>query len=206
MKTPLSEYPECGIATADWPHYFYTVKKIFVLGILFCSLRLTGQEALSYAQLLAAGTEIPAPDSLLLSDFATDSKPLDSNTVKKWYGPALAAAQPVKMKNREFFLAGKITTNPQFDLHILIEDKKKTDSSGFRVVHLVSTHKDGTYISSLKAAVTGTKKKSNYNITSWLCRGSLIIQDSRITTATASLSGVTQYKITPGGRFMMFSN
>lgn len=203
---PLSEYPECGIVPADPSCYFYSVKKLILPGILFFSLRLSAQEALTYAQLLAAGNELPVSDSLLLTDFGDDLTPLDSNTVIRWYAPALATSQPVKMKNREFFLAGKITTNPQFDLHILIEDKKRTDSSGFRVVHLVSTHKDGAYISSLKASVTGTKKKSTYHISSWLCRGSLIVQDSRITTATASLTDVTQYRITPGGRFLMFPN
>lgn len=133
-------------------------------------------------------------------------KQIDSFTVKKWFAPVLAASQTVKLKNREFHLAGKITSNEHFDLHILIEDKKKADSTTMQVVHLVTTKKDGSYIASFRAAVTGTKKKSSYYTSSWLYKGFNIVQDSKITTSTASMADVTQYKINNTGRFIMSSN
>ncbi len=132
--------------------------------------------------------------------------PVDTITVKKWFSQVLSGSQNSKLKNRDFFLAGKITSNENFDLYILVEDKKKADTSVMQVVHLVTTKKDGHYIASFKAAITGSKKKSSYNTFSWLYKGFNIVQDSKITTSTASLTDVTQYKINNTGRFIMSSN
>ncbi|MBL7746384.1 MAG: hypothetical protein JNM19_03055 [Chitinophagaceae bacterium] len=182
------------------------MKKIITLFLFVYSFRLQAQEALSYSQILENNTEISFQDSLLITNLGSDRKTIDTFTVKKWFLPALSGSQDVKLKNRNFFLAGKITTNDHFDLHVLVEDKKKEDSTVLQIVHLVTTRKDGSYISAFKAAVTGTKKKSNYYTSSWLYKGFSIVQDSKIVTSTASLADVTQYKINKSGRFIMYSN
>lgn len=127
--------------------------------------------------------------------------------VVQLFSPVLAnGSQAIKMKNREFYAGGKLTSSPHFNLHVLVEDKKKDDSLTLRVIYLVTTRKDGVYISSFKAAVTGTKKKSAYNTNSWLFKDLAIIQDTRITTATGAMTDTVKYKITSSGRFMMQLN
>lgn len=129
---------------------------------------------------------------------------IDSVTLLFYFTPVLTTgSQAVKLKNRDFFIGGKITSHDNFNLHVLVEEKKKDDSTVLRVIYLVTTKKDGTYISSFKAGVAGTKKKSSYNTNSWLYKDLNILQDSRITTSTASMTDVAKYRITNTGRFMM---
>jgi hypothetical protein len=183
------------------------VKKLIPFCCLFLCLHLAAQDALTYPQLLANNEEIHVSDSLFITSLSQKMNKLDSTAVKKWFYQVLSISQTGKLKNRDFFLAGKMTGNPQFDLHVLVEDKKnKKDSFSVQVIHLVTTHKDGAYISSFKAAVTGAKKKSSYNISSWIYKDLNIVQNSRITTSTASMADIAQYKITSSGRFMMYSN
>jgi hypothetical protein len=180
---------------------------MLLLGLLFVSVHLAAQDALTYTQLLDRNEEIELTDSLFVTTLNKKMVEVDSITVRKWFSPVLTYSQNGKLKNRDFFLAGKITSYQNFDLFVLVEEKKnKNDSSAMQVVHLITTHKDGVYISSFKAAVTGTKKKSNYNTSSWLFKDLNIVQNSKIITSTASMADITQYKITNTGRFIMYSN
>jgi hypothetical protein len=182
------------------------VKKIISLCFLVFCLRLAAQEPLTYTQLLEKTPEISLSDSLFVTTLNREMKSVDTLTAKKWFSPILFASQTVKLKNRDFFMAGKITSNENFDLHVFVENKKRADSSSIQIVHLVTTRKDGVYISSFKAAVTGTKKKSSYNTSCWLYKGMNLVQDSKITTSTSSMADVTQYKINNTGRFIMYSH
>lgn len=171
---------------------------------MFLCLQLSAQDVLSYSQLLNTSPEITLRDSLPVSSLTRDMKEIDSNTLLQFFKPVLTnGSQTVKLKNRDFFTSGKITTHDHFNLIVLVEDKKKEDSTVLRVIYLVTTKKDGTYISSFKAGVSGTKKKSAYNTSSWISKDLNIQQDSRITTTTASMADVARYKITNTGRFMM---
>lgn len=202
----FSKYHKQGIALVSLQFYLYRVKQLLILFLLFSSFRTTAQQAATYTELLKIASEINLNDSLLLSSFDKSINPVDTTTVKKWFSQVLSGSQNSKLKNRDFFLAGKITSNENFDLYILVEDKKKADTSVMQVVHLVTTKKDGHYIASFKAAITGTKKRSSYNTSSWLYKGFNIVQDSKIITSTASLADVTQYRINNTGRFIMSSN
>jgi hypothetical protein len=174
---------------------------------MFFSWQLAAQEAMTYPQLLSHSAEIQVSDSLFVTSLSTKMNEVDTNTVKKWFSPVLSFTQSGKVKNRDFYLAGKITGNPLFDLHVLVEDKKnKNDSSTLQVIHLVTTHKDGSYISSFKAAVTGSKKKTNYITSSWIYKDLNIVLNSRITTSSTLMADIAQYKITSNGRFIMHSN
>jgi 2-keto-4-pentenoate hydratase len=129
---------------------------------------------------------------------------LDSNTVTKWF-PQLLSAGANKFKSKSYSLLGKITTGDKFDLLVLLEDKKRSDSSEIQVTYLITTKKNGDYIASLKAAVNGTKKKSgsSYNISSWLYPDLKLVQDSRIMANNQSYNDMVSYKISNGGRFIL---
>lgn len=177
---------------------------------LILSLLLTGslvagaQGPLSYTELLAISKEISLSDSLLFQHTQEESQPLDSSTVKKWFPQLLPAGANNKFKNRLFSLTGKITSHENFDLLIVTEEKKKSDSSGTRVIYLVSVKKSGEFIASLKAAVSGTKKKTGYHISSCLYKDYKIVQDSRITTNSLSYNDMAWYKINATGRFISY--
>lgn len=180
------------------------MKRLILVGLLSGSMYAFAQEPVSYTQLLETTKEIDLSDSLQFSTVSEESLAIDSNTMKKWLPQILPANAGNKFKNRTFSLAGKITTHHNFDLLVIMEEKRRSDSSGTQVVYLVSVKKTGDYIASLKAAVAGTKKKTGYNITSCLYKDYKIIQDSRIIIDEKAYNDMAYYKINTGGRFVSY--
>lgn len=162
------------------------------------------QEAPDYKRLLESTHELRIRDSLLFQPEPAQMTPLDSLAIKQFFPQVLPANAANKFKNRTFALAGKITGNPHFDLLILCEEKRKSDSSGTQVVYLVSVKKTGEYIASIKAAVGGSRKKTAYNISSWLYHDLKLVQDSRIQIDDRSYNDMVYYKINNGGRFVSY--
>lgn len=180
------------------------MKCLSFLLLLFIWLRGNAQDDTTYTTLLKPVREVELADSFHIEAPFELINLLDSMTVKKWFSPILGAAKNNRLKNRNYFLAGKITLHEKFDLLVLLEEKKKkTDSSDVQVVYLVSTKKDGTYIASLEAAVAGTRKRSNYNTSSWLYKDFKIVLDSRISINERSYDDMARYRINSGGRFIL---
>jgi len=176
------------------------------LSLLFLLAGLTGftQEQTAYEALLKPVPEVEMTDSLHIDAPLEKTNQLDSITVKTWFSPILGSAKNNRLKSRNYFLAGKITSNDKFDLLVLLEEKKKVaDSINVQVVYLISTKKNGTYISSLEAAVAGIKKRSSYNTSSWLYKDNKIILDSRISINERSYDDMASYRINGGGRFIL---
>ena len=160
------------------------------------------QDSTGYQKLLNSTTELDYADSLHFSMLRSDTTQLDSLTVKKYFSPLLTTGAN-KFKNKTYSLLGKVCTNKYYDLIVLLEEKNRKDSTGISVVYLVTMKKSGDYISSMKAAVSGTKKKSGYNITSHLYNQNRIYQDSRITTNNQPFNEVNYYRISSTGRFIL---
>jgi hypothetical protein len=135
-----------------------------------------GQDSIAYTNLLQSVVELRLTDSLQINAGRSEFKTLDSNSVKQWFSRLL----PSGSHNR-------LTASVQ-------------------VVYLVSTKKDGSYISSLEVAVTGNRKRSFYNISSWLYKDYQIVQDNQIIVNEKSYGDMTYYKINGGGRFILASN
>jgi hypothetical protein len=162
------------------------------------------QDSTAYVRMLSNVKELVYTDSLHFSLLDTDTIALDTSAVKKYFSAILPNGTG-KFKNRTYALLGKITGTRSFDLVVLLEDKRRADSSGISVVYLVSLKRSGEYISNLKVAVNGTKKKSGsgYDISSILYKGNKIIQDSKIRTHDQLYDDVTYYRIISGGRFVL---
>lgn len=180
------------------------MKRLILIGLLTSSHYAFTQEPVSYNQLLETTKEIDLSDSLHFNAAPEEVFAIDSNTMKKWFPQILPVNAGNKFKNRVFSLAGKITTHSNFDLLVIMEEKRRNDSSGTQVVYLISVKKTGDYIASLKAAVAGTKKKTGYNITSCLYKDYKIIQDSRIIIDDKAYNDMAYYKINTGGRFVSY--
>ncbi|MEO6612273.1 MAG: hypothetical protein ABIT05_06030 [Chitinophagaceae bacterium] len=181
------------------------MKPYLPLLFLFACLNVSAQEDPGYSNLLKKVPEVELIDSLHIDETFPQVSQLDSMQVKKWFSPILGSTKNNRLRNRNYFLAGKITTNDNFDLLVLMEEKKKiTDSSNVQVVYLISTKKDGTYIASLEAAVAGIKKRSSYNTSSWLYKDNKIVLDSKLLINNEiSYDDMVSYRINGRGRFIL---
>ena len=180
------------------------MKLVVAFCFLFSTLHITAQEGRNYADLLNTAAEVQLSDSLHINAIAVQSNRLDSITVKKWFGRVLPRTAANRLKNRAYYLTGKITSHDNFDLLVLLEEKKRNDSTAVQVVYLVSVKKDGNYIASIEAAVAGTRKRSTYNTSSWLYKDYKVVLDSKITVNEKSFDDLTSYKINGGGRFILY--
>jgi len=180
------------------------MKYLILIGLLFPGKLVSAQEPLNYPDLLSGTREINLADSFHFDTDPTELTALDSFTVKKWFPQLLPANASNKFKNRKFSLVGKITSQENFDLLVLQEEKRRSDSTGTQVVYLISAKKTGDFISSLKAAVVGSKKRTGYNISSCLYKDYRIIQDSKITVDNKAINDMAYYKINASGRFVSY--
>jgi hypothetical protein len=179
------------------------MKRIVFLCLLFSWLTSDAQEYMSYTDLLKSTQEVWLSDSLYINTDPQQKNILDSSTVKKWFSTILPGTGTNRLKNRNYYLTGKITSNDKFNILVLLEEKKRSDSNSVQVVYLITTKKDGTYIASLEAAISGIRKKSSYNTSSWLYKDNKLVLGSKITVNEKSYDDLTSYKINSGGRFLL---
>lgn len=184
---------------------FTAMKWLAVFILLTFVTELRSQDS-AYANFLDSAPEVGLTDSLRINADAAQLKLLDSGMVKKWLPRLLPSTANNRLKNRRYYLAGKITRNDNFDLLMVVEEKKRADSSNVQVIHLVTTKKDGGYIASIEAAVSGTKRRSNYDISSWLYNDYRVIKDSRITVNEKSYDDMAVFRINNAGRFILYPN
>lgn len=180
------------------------MKYPFFILSLFAICTAKAQNAISYEELLQLTPETDLADSLLFDGSNKEVTALDSATVKQWFQAVIPAGSKNRLKNRSYALLGKITTQPNYNLLILLEEKKRSDTSNVQVIYFITTKKDGQYIAKLEVAVKGEKKESGYNITSLLYKDYKIVQDSKITLHDKSITDITCYKINGGGRFILY--
>lgn len=164
------------------------------------------QEDSTYEGLKNSVSEIKLTDSISINNTEWELNRLDSNAMRRWFAPILPSTPNNRLKNRDYFLAGKVTSSNNFDLLILIEEKKKDDTTKSQVAYLVTHKKDGTYIASLEIGLTGIKKKSSFVTSSWLYKDYKIVQDSKITVNQRSYADLKKYKISNSGRFILSAN
>ena len=166
------------------------------------------QDDTSYAAMLKTTEEIHLADSLEINSMDWTLQRLDSIDLKKWFSPILGSTTNNRLKNRKYFLAGKITVSKKFDLLVLVEEKKKGDelNSTVQVIYFITVKKNGKFIASLEVAVTGIKKKTNYNTSSWLYNDFKIMKDSKYIINEKPFNDLVIYKISEGGRFILYPN
>ena len=179
------------------------MKKLILLISFLSFHQLHAQNDMTYQALLSSVKEVPLTDSLLLHAVEIQANPLDTFTIKKWFSHALSVNNTNRLKNRDYFLMGKITSNINFDLLVLAEQKRKTDATGIQVVYLVSTKKDGGYISSLEVAVSGLKRRSTYYTSSRLYKDNKIFLDTRFNLNDSLYADYSVYNINQNGRFLL---
>lgn len=184
------------------------MKRLISFCFLFSCLSAIAQEDSSYAAMLKTTEEVQLKDSIQIDAIQWKLRRLDSVDVKKWFSQILGTATNSRLKNRSYYLGGKFTTHENFDLLVLLEEKKKKDSSNsaVQVIYFITTKKDGKYIASLEVAITGAKKKTSYNTSSWLYKDFKIMKDSKLIVNEKPFNDLAVYKINGGGRFILYPN
>ena len=169
------------------------------------SLKATSQK--SHSEILNMTKEIKIIDRLYLDLTNLDKKEIDQATAcklfKRMYGNNGSLPG-----NTKYYIAGKITRNPDFDLLFLYAEENKTDSVTNFNLSLLTTRKDGSYVSVLDAASDiyyVRKNKTEFHKTrSYLYSDFKIRQENEISTPDRKYE--MEYKINDYGVFVFYPN
>ena len=173
---------------------------VLVLALIIFSSAIWGQDS-SYRQLQVLTRELVIKDSLQLDKLSNGYK-LDTANMKRFFAPLISSGNN-PFKNRFYTCLGRICDHENFDIFIVMEERRRADSSGMNSTYMVTLKKTGEYISSQKVAVSGTKKRSGYNIRSTLYRDNRVFIDSKIVTGEKVFEEAENYQISKTGRFLM---
>ena len=151
--------------------------------------------------------EIKIIDRVYLDLANLDKKEIDEATAyklfKRIYGNISALPNDTK-----YYIAGKITRSPDFDLLFLYAEENKTDNDLNFNLTLLTTRKDGAYISVLDAASDNhyvRKNKPEFHKTrSYLYSDFKIRQENELSVFGRKFE--MEYKINDYGVFVSYPN
>ena len=108
----------------------------------------------------------------------------------------------------KYYVAGKITKHPDFDLLFLYAEKNKTDSITNFNLSLLTTRKDGSYISVLDAASDNhyvrNNKSQSHKARSYLYSDFKIKQENERSVFDRTFE--LEYRINDYGVFVFYPN
>jgi hypothetical protein len=174
---------------------------LIIISFFIITLPAFSQQDSSYQEMISKVSELQVGDSLTISTANWQLYQLDSNNVKKWFSPLLGTGNNNRLKNRNYFITGRISGNTGFDLLLILEEKLKSDS-GSRVLHFITTKKEGNYIAHFEAAVNGKKRNSSYDTRSLLFPDHHIRKTELITVNGKTITTVENFRINNAGRFI----
>jgi hypothetical protein len=178
--------------------------KYFILILLFgASINATAQK--SHSEILNMTKEIKIIDRLYLDLANLEKKEIDEATAyklfKRMYGNISSIPGDTK-----YYIAGKITRNPDFDLLFLYAEENKTDSITNFNLSLLTTRKDGSYISVIDAASDNYyihNNKPQFNkVRSYLYRDFKVKQENEVSSLGRKFE--MEYKINDYGVFVSY--
>ena len=121
--------------------------------LLFSSTFLFAQNEISYGDVLKKTREINITDSVLLDVGSMEHNILDTITLKTFFPSLYPPLVTKKSRPVEYYISGKITTHPYFDVLFVTTKKETDDNHLFQSVYLMTTRKDGSNISTLAVAI-----------------------------------------------------
>ena len=173
--------------------------------LFIASLKATSQK--SHSEILNMTKEIKIIDRVYLDLANLDKKEIDEATAyklfKRMYGNISALPNDTK-----YYIAGKITRSPDFDLLFLYAEENKTDNDLNFNLTLLTTRKGGAYISVLDAASDNhyvRKNKPEFHKTrSYLYSDFKIRQENELSVFGRKFE--MEYKINGYGVFVSYPN
>lgn len=133
---------------------------------------------------------------------------LDEPTANKLFKRMYGNNNGSLPKDTKYYIAGKITKHPDFDLLFLYAEENKTDSATNFNLSLLTTRKDGSYISMIDGASDNyyvRNNKAQFNkIRSYLYSDFKIKQENEVSVIGRKLE--MEYKINDYGVFVFYPN
>ena len=179
------------------------MKGLFCICLLFSSTLLQAQREVSYSDLLGRTKEITISDSFLVDVSTIDHILLDTTTLSLFFQSIYPPLVTKKSKPMEYYISGKITTHPNFDMLLVSTRKKSDDDTYFESVYLLTNRKDGSNINTLAVAIR-RDNGAKVSTTSWLYKNYSVFVTTRINSKGQDFGGMSEYRINEDGRFVPY--
>ena len=171
--------------------------------LLWASLSAVSQK--THSEILNMTKEIKIVDRLYLDTPNLDKTELDEATAHKFFRN-LYGGGSTSPHDTKYYISGKITKHPDFDLLLLYAEKNTTDTLKNFDLLLVTTKKDGTHISMMEAAsdhyfIRNNKMQLN-KTRSYLYKGFTIKQENELSVFNKKIDA--EYKINDYGMIVFY--
>ena len=175
---------------------------ILFLAVL-CSLNLFSQR--SYREVLQMTREIKIIERLYLDTANLDKTELDEQTAQQFFRKLYGNNDQLPADTK-YYISGKITRHPDFDLLFLYAEKNTPDSAKNFDLVLLTTKKDGTQISMVSAASDNYYLRNNKmqfrKTRSYLYNGFRIKQENEIPAMNKKYEA--EYRINDYGMIVFY--
>lgn len=179
------------------------MKVLFCICLLFSSTLLPAQKDLTYGDLLKKTKEINFTDSFLVETSSVEHTTLDTATLKTYFQFIYPPLNTKQNKSMEYFISGKITSNPYFDILFVSTKKENEDNTLFENVYLLTNKKDGSNISILAVAMK-RERETIASSHSWIHKDNKILVSTNIISKERKIGGQSIYRINEEGRFVHY--
>ncbi len=181
------------------------MNRLVLILFLFISLDLASQKTLSYAEILNLTKEVKVIDRLYLVITNLEKKELDATIALPYFKKRYGNTDQLPT-NTSYYICGKITKHPDFDLLLLYSEEKEVDSTRNFDLMLLTTRKDGTPISILSGASDLYYVRNNKiqfrKTRSYLYNGFKIKQENEISVMNKKFGA--EYKINDYGVIVFY--
>jgi len=177
----------------------------YITGVLLFCASLNASSQKSHTEVLNMTKEIKIIDRLYLDIPNLDKTELDESTAHKFFKKMYGGANDLP-HDTKYYISGKITKHPDFDLIFLYAEKNSVDTTKDFNLLLLTTRKDGTQISMIDAASDHYYMRNNKiqftKTRSYLYNGFKIKQENEISSMNKKIE--SEYKINDYGMIVFY--
>ena len=182
----------------------FSEMKVLLPILLLVSMNSLAQKAGTYAHLLGRTREIVIIDSIQVEAGNVDYVSLDTPTLKNFFQMIYPPILTNKSGPPEYYISGKITTHPNFDLLLVTTKKGTVEESVSESVYLLANRKDGSNINMLTVSIRRENKDATVIAHSSISRDLKVLVTTKINSKGKYFSGLSEYRLTEDGRFMHY--
>ena len=181
------------------------MKHLALIILLSGSFSLTAQKILTYPEILSLTKEIKIIDRLYLDISNFEKTELDAANAHQFFRKMYGGVDDLP-GDTKYYICGKITKHADFDLLFLYAEKTVPGNDKNFDLILVTTRKDGTYISILNGSsdiyYTRNNKTQFHKTRSYLYSGFIIKQENEISAMNKKYEA--EYRINDYGVFVCY--
>jgi hypothetical protein len=164
---------------------------------------ITAQSDISYNDMLKKTSEIVFSDSINVDVNSVEHIQLDTIILKAFFPTLYPPLVTKKSRPLEYFISGKITSHPYFDVLLVSTRRQNEDKSIFESVYLLTNRKDGSQINTLAVAIR-RENGTIINTSATLFKDYKFLVKSRINSNGKDFGVIEEYRINEEGRFVHY--